>query len=214
MGLSPSMAPPSRGLVPGPPLRTLLQTTIRTPYDARFSSWAIPGSLAITKGILEPAGRAEADFGRFDVKLVIRNIYILLCGSEVPVAAKDQEIMDLFDPAIPLPPWFSEEDLSVYASLYEKSGFRFPLQIPYRSLAVDCGYTDPKVSAPTLLIMGEKDYILKISGFGDYIRTGAVKQFVPDLDIKYIAEGNHFMQEQLPEQINQLILTFLGKHGI
>ena len=30
-GLSPSLAPPSRGLVPGPPLRTLLQTTIRTP---------------------------------------------------------------------------------------------------------------------------------------------------------------------------------------
>lgn len=31
-GLSPSLAPPSRGLVPGPPLRTLLQTTIRTPW--------------------------------------------------------------------------------------------------------------------------------------------------------------------------------------
>ncbi|PHT25227.1 hypothetical protein CQW23_35137 [Capsicum baccatum] len=30
MGLSPSPAPPSRGLGPGPPLRTLLQTTIRT----------------------------------------------------------------------------------------------------------------------------------------------------------------------------------------
>ena len=29
-GLSPSPAPPSRGLGPGPPLRTLLQTTIRT----------------------------------------------------------------------------------------------------------------------------------------------------------------------------------------
>ena len=51
-GLSPSTAPPSRGLVPGPPLRTLLQTTIRTPHDARFSSWAVPGSLAVTKGIL------------------------------------------------------------------------------------------------------------------------------------------------------------------
>ena len=51
-GLSPSTAPPSRGLVPGPPLRTLLQTTIRTPRDARFSSWAVPGSLAVTKGIL------------------------------------------------------------------------------------------------------------------------------------------------------------------
>ncbi|KAK8700950.1 hypothetical protein V6N13_019340 [Hibiscus sabdariffa] len=31
MGLSPSPAPLSRGLGPGPPLRTLLQTTIRTP---------------------------------------------------------------------------------------------------------------------------------------------------------------------------------------
>ncbi|KAK7274043.1 hypothetical protein RIF29_15113 [Crotalaria pallida] len=30
-GLSPSPAPPSRGLGPGPPLRTLLQITIRTP---------------------------------------------------------------------------------------------------------------------------------------------------------------------------------------
>lgn len=39
-GLSPSPAPPSRGLGPGPPLRTLLQTTIQTPSGARFSSWA------------------------------------------------------------------------------------------------------------------------------------------------------------------------------
>lgn len=31
-GLSPSPAPPSRGLGPGPPLRTLLQTTIQTPW--------------------------------------------------------------------------------------------------------------------------------------------------------------------------------------
>ncbi|CAI0427909.1 unnamed protein product, partial [Linum tenue] len=31
-GLSPSLAPLSRGLGPGPPLRTLLQTTIRVPW--------------------------------------------------------------------------------------------------------------------------------------------------------------------------------------
>ncbi|KAK8477484.1 hypothetical protein V6N13_013410 [Hibiscus sabdariffa] len=51
-GLSPSPAPLSRGLGPGPSLRTLLQTTIRTAEGDRFSSWAIPGSLAVTKGIL------------------------------------------------------------------------------------------------------------------------------------------------------------------
>ena len=81
--------------------------------------------------IQEP-GRAEADFGRFPVKSVIRNIYTLFSKSEVPIAADDQEIMDLFDPSIPLPPWFSEEDLATYASLYEKSGFRYALQVPYR----------------------------------------------------------------------------------
>jgi hypothetical protein len=63
---------------------------------------------------------------------VIRNIYTLFSRSEVPVAAEEQEIMALFNPSTPLPPWFSEEDLSVYASLYEKSGFRFALQVPYR----------------------------------------------------------------------------------
>ncbi|KAK4393928.1 hypothetical protein Sango_1863600 [Sesamum angolense] len=50
-GLSPSPAPLSRGLGPGPPLRTLLQTTIGR-RSRRFSSWAIPGSLAVTRGIL------------------------------------------------------------------------------------------------------------------------------------------------------------------
>lgn len=66
------------------------------------------------------------------MKTVIQNIYILFSGSELQVAADDQEIMDLVDPTTPLPPWFSEEDLAAYASLYEKSGLHFPLQIPYR----------------------------------------------------------------------------------
>ncbi|PQQ08999.1 uncharacterized protein Pyn_14784 [Prunus yedoensis var. nudiflora] len=158
-------------------------------------------------------GRAEADFGRFDVKTVIRNIYILFSRSEIPIAAADQEIMDLIDPATPLPPWFSEEDLSVYASLYEKSGFSFALQVPYRKLKVDRSLIDPKVSALSLLIVGEKDYSLKMPGVNNYIRTGAMKHLVPDLDVKFIEEGTHFMHEQFPEQVNQLIIAFLGKHG-
>ncbi|KAK7298305.1 hypothetical protein VNO77_47019 [Canavalia gladiata] len=41
-GLSPSLAPPSRGLGPGPPLRTLLQTTIRTPKVTDFHGGLFP----------------------------------------------------------------------------------------------------------------------------------------------------------------------------
>ena len=51
-GLSPSLAPPSKGLGLGPPLRTLLQTTIRTMSLPDFQAGLIPGSLAVTKGIL------------------------------------------------------------------------------------------------------------------------------------------------------------------
>ncbi|PON87836.1 Epoxide hydrolase-like [Trema orientale] len=185
--------------------------------------YILPGPSAVQNHLLpegfyvsrwQQPGRAEADFGRFDVKTVIRNIYTLFSRSEVPVAGENQEIMDLFDPSTPLPPWFSEEDLLAYASLYEKSGFRFALQVPYRTLSVDIGITDPKVNAPALLIMGEKDYCLNFPGMEEYIRSGTVKHLVPDLDITFLEEGSHFVHEQLPEQVNHLIVTFLDKHSV
>ncbi|XP_062152430.1 uncharacterized protein LOC133860820 isoform X1 [Alnus glutinosa] len=182
------------------------------PGPSAFQSHLLPEGFYISRW--QEPGRAEADFNRFDVKSVIRNIYTLFSGSEVPVAPEGQEIMALFNRSTPLPPWFSEEDLSIYASLYEKSGFRFALQVPYRTLTVDCGITDPKVKAPSLLIMGEKDCVFKYPGMEEYIKSGAVKQFVPDLDIKYLPEGSHFVHEQLPEQVNELIITFLNKHNI
>ncbi|KAJ4980442.1 hypothetical protein NE237_031279 [Protea cynaroides] len=158
-------------------------------------------------------GRAEADFGRLDVKTVVRNIYILFSGSELPIAGEDQEIMDLVDPSSPLPPWFTEEDLAVYATLYEKSGFRTALQVPYRTLREDLSLTDdPRVKKPALLIMGGKDYFLKVPGMEDYVRSGKVKDLVPDLEITFLPEGTHFVQEQFPDQVNQLITTFLRKH--
>ncbi|XP_074284899.1 epoxide hydrolase 3-like isoform X1 [Silene latifolia] len=159
-------------------------------------------------------GRAEVDFGRFDVKTVIRNIYILFSGSELQVASDDQEIMDLVPPNAPLPPWFSEDDLSVYANLYETSGFRTALQVPYRSIDTSVDIEDPKVTAPALLIMGEKDYVFKFPGMEEYIRGGMVKTIVPDLEITYMPEGNHFVQEQFPEEVNRLIVSFLNKHTI
>ncbi|XP_043687344.1 bifunctional epoxide hydrolase 2-like isoform X3 [Telopea speciosissima] len=148
-------------------------------------------------------GRAEADFGRFDVKTVIRNVYILFSGSELPIAAEDQEIMDLVVPSSPLPTWFTEEDLAVYASLYEKSGFCTPLQVPYRTLQEELSLADARVQVPALLIMGGKDYVLKFPGLEDYIRSGKVKDYVPDLEITFLPEGTHFVQEQFPDQAPQ-----------
>ncbi|RZC80679.1 hypothetical protein C5167_043257 [Papaver somniferum] len=141
-------------------------------------------------------GRAEADFGRLEVKNVIRNIYILFSKSVIPIAPEDKEIMDLVDESHPLPPWFSEEDLSAYASLYEKSGFRTALQVPYRSINEQFGINNPKVGVPVLVIMGEKDYILKFPGMEQYISSEKVKEYVPDMELVSLSEGTHFAQEE------------------
>ncbi|KAK3002954.1 hypothetical protein RJ639_019757 [Escallonia herrerae] len=157
-------------------------------------------------------GRAEADFSRFDVKTVLRNIYILFSRSEIPIAQKDQEIMDIVDSSSPLPPWFTEEDLAIYASLYMNSGFSCPLQVSYRGPHGEITTTNPKLQVPVLLIMGGKDYFLKFPGIEDYITSGKVKECMPDMEMQLLPSGTHFIQEQLPEQVNQLIISFLKKH--
>lgn len=72
---------------------------------------------------------------------------------------------------------------------------------------------NPTVQVPVLLIMGGKDYFLKFPGTKDYIESGKVKEYVSDLEIKSSTEGTHFIQEQFPDHVNQLIISFLGKHG-
>ncbi|KAK3022242.1 hypothetical protein RJ639_046030 [Escallonia herrerae] len=76
----------------------------------------------------------------------------------------------------------------------------------------DYGVTALKVAAPSLLIMGEKDYALKFGNLAEYISGGVVKQYVPNLEVTYLQEGSHFVQEQFPDQVNSLILAFLNKH--
>ncbi|KAM7525109.1 hypothetical protein LguiA_015011 [Lonicera macranthoides] len=182
-----------------------------TPLVTRKFGSELPEGFYINRW-KEPVGRAEADFGRLDAKTVVRNVYILFSRSELPIAGENQEIMDLVEPSTPLPSWFTEEDLAAYGDLYEKSGFRTALKIPYRSFDEQFDIVDPKVEVPVLLIMGEKDYTTKFPGMEDYVKSGQVKYFVPDLEIKYVPEGCHFVQEQFPDQVNQLILPFLRNH--
>ncbi|EHA8588462.1 bifunctional epoxide hydrolase 2 [Cocos nucifera] len=185
--------------------------TLGVPFVPKlFSRDSLPEGFYIFRW--EKPGRAEADFGRFDVKTVVRTVYILFSRSEIPIAEEGQEIMDLADSSTPLPEWFADEDLAAYASLYETSGLRFPLQIPYRSFHKWVDKSDPKVQVPALLVLGEKDYYLKFPGVEDYIRSGMVKSFVPDLEIIYMPEGSHFVQEQFPDQVNQHMIKFLKSH--
>lgn len=175
----------------------------------------LPEGFYITRW--QEPGRAEADFARLDAKTVLRNIYILFASSEIPIAPENQEIMDLVKPSTPLPSWFTEEDLAVYGGAYEKSGFQTALQVPYRDLrskknTEQPNTADPRVDAPALYITGDKDYVFKFPDMENYIRSGAVKQYVPNLEIEYIPEGSHFISEQFPDKVNELILSFISKN--
>ncbi|KAL2495096.1 alpha/beta-hydrolase superfamily protein [Forsythia ovata] len=180
-------------------------------YLPRFVTYHLPEGFYVSRW-KEP-GRAESDFGRFDAKTVVRNVYILFSRSEIPIAREDQEIMDLVDSSTPLPSWFTEEDLATYGMLYEKSGFQTALQVPYRSFHEEIDNPDPKVEVPALLIMGEKDYAMRFPEMVDYITSGKLKTIVPNLEKCFIPEGTHFVQEQLPAQVNDLILNFLRSHS-
>ncbi|KAL6883517.1 hypothetical protein ACP4OV_010931 [Aristida adscensionis] len=159
-------------------------------------------------------GRAETDFGRYDMKRVVRTIYILFSSSEIPIAKEDQEITDLADLSTPLPEWFAEDDLTVYASLYEKSGFQYPLKMPYRSLHKRHTVENPKFHVPVFVVMGEKDYVYKLPGFKSVLKDGIMEKFAPDLKITYIPEGSHFVQEQFPDKVNELLICFLKDHPV
>ena len=52
----------------------------------------------------------------------MRTVYVLFSRADIPIAKEGQEIMDLADLSTP-------DDLDVYAKLYEKSGFLYPLQM-------------------------------------------------------------------------------------
>lgn len=157
-------------------------------------------------------GRAEADFGRFDVRRVMRTIYILFSKSEIPIAKQGQEIMDLVDESTPMPQWFTEEDLSAYTVLYEKTGFITALQVPYRTKAAKVECTNPRFEVPMFVIMGQTDYILKFPAMIEYMSSEKLKEIAPDHEITYIPEGSHFVQEQFPDLVNKLMIDFINKH--
>jgi pimeloyl-ACP methyl ester carboxylesterase len=63
-----------------------------------------------------------------------------------------------------------------------------------------------RVDAPTLLIWGEQDVALGVE------LTHNLEEWVPDLEVKYLPESGHWVQQEQPEQVSRLMLEFLEEH--
>ena len=74
--------------------------------------------------------------------------------------------------------------------------------LPETPLAIDAASLT--VHVPTLVIWGERDRALLPANLD------GLEQFVPDLTIRRIADGNHWVVHQQPDLVNRYIRDFLG----
>ncbi|WP_413518347.1 alpha/beta fold hydrolase [Carnobacterium maltaromaticum] len=138
-----------------------------------------------------------------------KNVEQFLCNlyrKNVPSQGPNEgmEMIHLAKATKPLgEPVMSAEDLSVYIAAFNKTGFTSSINW-YRNLNRNwhlLGTVSPVLHQPTLMVYGEKDLIPPLPNITD---------FVPNIDIKSLDAG-HWIQEERPEELNQMILEWLGK---
>ncbi|MCB2412298.1 alpha/beta hydrolase [Demequina sp. TTPB684] len=100
-------------------------------------------------------------------------------------------------------PVMSDADLGVYISAFERSGFTGSINW-YRNLDRNwhlLAEVEPVIQQSALMVYGEQDMVAK---------SANLAQFVPNVDVVSLDCG-HWIQEELPEQLNDLMVAWLEK---
>ena len=130
-------------------------------------------------------GKAEARFGE-DLRAHLRRFYDGAAG----------------DPA-----FLSEEEFAVYLDAFEKGGLSGPLNF-YRNIdrnwEATRPYSDRPVECPCMVVMAEKDPVLPP------VLAEGLERWLPDLRKELIRDSGHWTQQEKPEEVNRLLLEFLG----
>jgi pimeloyl-ACP methyl ester carboxylesterase len=130
----------------------------------------------------------------------LRNLF----RKNVPLAMPEPGMMmiNLAKAETPLgEPLMSDEELAVYVSSFEQSGFTGSINW-YRNLDRNwhlLADVNPIIKQPTLMIHGEQDMIPKFD---------RLAEFVPNVKVVSLNTG-HCIQQEKPEETNQLILKWL-----
>ncbi|MFD4636275.1 alpha/beta fold hydrolase [Lentzea sp. NPDC058436] len=98
-------------------------------------------------------------------------------------------------------PLMSDDDLAVFVSAFEVSGFTGGLNW-YRNLDRNwhlLADVDPIIRRPALMVYGDRDTIAKSANLAD---------FVPGVEVTSLDCG-HWIQQERPEELNQVILKWL-----
>jgi pimeloyl-ACP methyl ester carboxylesterase len=119
----------------------------------------------------------------------------------------DAEWVERSDEDPRLPPWLSEDDLSVYVDAFERTGFTGGLNY-YRNIDRSWKllerYGDRRIEQPALFITGSRDPVKR------FMSAQAMDGWVTDLRPVVEIEGaGHWVQQQSPDEVNEALLGFL-----
>ena len=109
-----------------------------------------------------------------------------------------------------LPPWMSETHFAEYVAAFSAGGFKGPLDW-YRNLDANWAATaflqDARIRVPAAFMVGERDPVRHYAG----AHEAGLKDWAPDLRTQVVVPGaGHWIQQERPEEVNRLLLDFLG----
>ena len=99
------------------------------------------------------------------------------------------------------------DDLEVYAAAFEKTGSRGSFNW-YR--AMDLNWEDARalpdqhIHVPAMMITAENDMILRPEA------AAPMREWIDDLRIEHIKRCSHWTQQEKPDEVNALLLDYLG----
>jgi pimeloyl-ACP methyl ester carboxylesterase len=137
---------------------------------------------------------------------------VLRRAAELPKTAR---FLDAMTQPEKLPDWLSEEDLAVYVTEFERTGFRGGLNW-YRNFDRNWELLAPfaglRITVPALFVGGLRDAVVtgpELAGEGPAVQM--LPSFCDDLRGKVLIEGaGHWNQQEAPEQTNAALLDFLA----
>lgn len=196
---------------------------LSVPYDPR--AWSTPRPTDIMKHVagdkqfyqlyFQEPGKAEVEL-EADVRRTILGGLYTASGSVPPekpwrfVFEKTERFIDTQLIPDALPDWLTEADLDVYEGAFRKSGFGGGLNW-YRNMdrnwELSAFLSGAPLRQPTLFVAGENDGVITM------MRPlyDALDQTAPNLRKKVLIPGaGHWVQQERPNQVNELLLEFLS----
>jgi pimeloyl-ACP methyl ester carboxylesterase len=104
-------------------------------------------------------------------------------------------------------PLLDEEELAVFVRAFERTGFTGGINW-YRNIDRNWRLTErapQKIEAPALMVCAEDDFALPPS------LADGMEAYVPRLEKKLIRDCGHWTQQERPEELNALLLDWLGR---